>query len=335
MDQLDVATQSFLEAASITDEILPLLTREDLRDLLPGPDNFRKRKYIWEAVHSEQDNPPSEEAVKPAGDQNMPKTCLAQDITPEKIMKLCSPEYVLYTDPELEHVRKHYFELQCSGREHECSMSKELRCRLVRNTITSMISILRGHDLKDRRDAGEYPSREEISAMARRLIEYYPMLQQANATTKPWEPILRQMLKRLQNVKSTQTLKLATPMNNKAVVKKRRLQFQPSDKETEPDTVPVESEEMTDAPATTFTDLDSDSTDCHQSRKMMARHYKTLQELFKQQKPNKEDISHLLDLEYESRRAFVECCSDKDEERAKKVLEAYPCFSDYQHINFF
>ena len=69
-----------------------------------------------------------------------------------------------------------------------------------------------------------------------------------------------------------------------------------------------------------------------QSRKMQARHYKALQELFKKPKPNKEDIAHLLDLEFESRRSFIECCSDKAE-RAKAVLEAYPCFSECQHVS--
>ena len=42
-----------------------------------------------------------------------------------------------------------------------------------------------------------------------------------------------------------------------------------------------------------------DSVHDPQSRKMQARHYKALQELFKKTKPNKEDIAHLLDLEFE------------------------------------
>lgn len=29
------------------------LTRDDLRDLFPGPENFHKRKAIWLALHSE------------------------------------------------------------------------------------------------------------------------------------------------------------------------------------------------------------------------------------------------------------------------------------------
>lgn len=119
---------------------------------------------------------------EPVTDNNIPKT---QEVTPEKVIKICSPEYVVYTDAELEHVRKYYFELHRNGQAHECVMSKELRCRLVRNTITSMISIVRGYDMKERRDWGEYPSREELTAMAMRVIQYYPMLQDANGT-KPW-----------------------------------------------------------------------------------------------------------------------------------------------------
>lgn len=44
---------SHITAANITDELLPSLTREDLRDLLPGPENFLRRKSIWEAEHPE------------------------------------------------------------------------------------------------------------------------------------------------------------------------------------------------------------------------------------------------------------------------------------------
>ena len=57
----------------------------------------------------------SEEAVKPATDQNIPKTCLTQEVTSEKIMKICSPEYVLTTDAELQY----YFRLHHNGRAAE------------------------------------------------------------------------------------------------------------------------------------------------------------------------------------------------------------------------
>ncbi|RXM32760.1 hypothetical protein EOD39_15730 [Acipenser ruthenus] len=92
--------------------------------------------------------------------------------TPKKVLQLPSPEYVIYTDTELEQVRKHYFEMKHIGR--KCILSKELRCRLMRNTMTNMVSILRATvEAEDVR----YPSKEEITAMAKRLVEYYPMLQ--------------------------------------------------------------------------------------------------------------------------------------------------------------
>lgn len=95
--------------------------------------------------------------------------------SPKMTVQLPSPpEYVIYTDTELEQVRKHYFEMARNGQEQDCVMSKELRCRLVRNTVTSMISILRASSQKE--DI-KYPSKQEVIAMAKRLVEYYPMLQ--------------------------------------------------------------------------------------------------------------------------------------------------------------
>lgn len=101
--------------------------------------------------------------------------------TSKKTLQLPSPEYVIYTDSELELARKQYFEMARTGREGEATMSKELRCRLVRNTVTSMISILRasqqGEDFR-------YPSKHEVTAMAKKLVEYYPMLWDKDLPTK-------------------------------------------------------------------------------------------------------------------------------------------------------
>lgn len=83
-------------------------------------------------------------------------------------------EYVLHTDTELEQVRQQYFELSKKGEERNCQMSKELRCRLIRNTMTSMIAILRA---KGDGESHRYPSKPEITAMAKRIVLYYPMLQ--------------------------------------------------------------------------------------------------------------------------------------------------------------
>lgn len=102
--------------------------------------------------------------------------------SPKKTLQLPSPpEYVVYTDSELEQVRKHYFEVARTGREGECVMSKELRCRLMRNTVTSMISILRA---SEQGEEVRYPSKYEVTAMARRLVDYYPMLQDKDKTMK-------------------------------------------------------------------------------------------------------------------------------------------------------
>lgn len=92
----------------------------------------------------------------------------------EKVVKLFYPEYVLHTDTELEQVRQQYFELSKKGEERSCKMSKELRCRLIRNTMTSMIAILRA---KGDGESHRYPSKPEITAMAKRIVQYYPMLQ--------------------------------------------------------------------------------------------------------------------------------------------------------------
>ena len=102
--------------------------------------------------------------------------------SPKKTLQLPSPpEYVVYTDSELEQACKHYFKMARTGRERDCVMSKELRCRLVRNTVTSMISILRA---SEQGEEVRYPSKHEVTSMARRLVEYYPMLQDKDKTMK-------------------------------------------------------------------------------------------------------------------------------------------------------
>ena len=64
-------------------------------------------------------------------------------------------------------------------------MSKQLRCRLVRNTITTVVSILRATVETD--EDHRYPSEEEMMVMAKRLVEKYPMLQdQPSVITHRW-----------------------------------------------------------------------------------------------------------------------------------------------------
>lgn len=90
---------------------------------------------------------------------------------------MSNPEYIVYTDSELEQARSSYFEQKRLGTT-QTELSKELFCRLIRNTMTNMISSARA--LQDPR----YPSRHEVDAMARRLVEYYPMLKDKSSGNK-------------------------------------------------------------------------------------------------------------------------------------------------------
>ncbi|CAL8383567.1 unnamed protein product [Arctogadus glacialis] len=62
--------------------------------------------------------------------------------SPAKTIQLQGFQYVIYIDSELEHVRKHYFEMKIIGRGGQCELSKELTCRLVRHTVTNMVSVI-------------------------------------------------------------------------------------------------------------------------------------------------------------------------------------------------
>lgn len=173
--------------------------------------------------------------------------------SPDKTVKVHSPEYVLYTDTELEHVRKQYSDLERIGKERDCKMSKDLRCRLIRNTMTSMISILRA---TGDGESHMHPSKPEITAMAKRIVQYYPMLKDQDMDkNNAWVgvfntahlesidymlailsvtevcfvssqvPIYAQLYKRLQNVRSP--VRGKSPMRGKSSVKKLRLESSP------------------------------------------------------------------------------------------------------------
>nr|XP_024654401.1 uncharacterized protein LOC112430387 [Maylandia zebra]XP_024657852.1 uncharacterized protein LOC112429961 [Maylandia zebra] len=51
----------------------------------------------------------------------------------------------------------------------------------------------------------------------------------------------------------------------------------------------------------------------------------------KKAKPNQEDVSQLLDLEFEARRSFIDSDTMKEENRACLILDAYPCFKELHH----
>ncbi|CAL8270814.1 unnamed protein product [Gadus morhua 'NCC'] len=74
------------------------------------------------------------------------------------------------------------------------------------------------------------------------------------------------------------------------------------------------------------------SGDVLDSQKTQARHYKTLQEICRSKKPNKASVTHLLNLEFESRRLFITSDTLKEQDRPSKILEAYSCFKDLDHV---
>lgn len=52
-----------------------------------------------------------------------------------KFVVVSSPEYIVYTDSELEQVRRSFFEQKQLGTDNIVDLSKELFCRLIRNTV--------------------------------------------------------------------------------------------------------------------------------------------------------------------------------------------------------
>ncbi|CAM4568579.1 unnamed protein product [Leuciscus chuanchicus] len=112
--------------------------------------------------------------------------------------------------------------MACTGREQECVTSKELRCWLVRNTVTSMLSILRA---SQQGEEVRYPPKHEVTAKAKRIVEYYPMLQDKDKTMKHLS-IYNTLHKRLQNVKSPQKRQGPTPERGQP---KKRIDFSSSD----------------------------------------------------------------------------------------------------------
>ena len=74
--------------------------------------------------------------------------------------------------------------------------------------------------------------------------------------------------------------------------------------------------------------------DTSDSLQYQARHYKTLQDMYKTKaRPNKKDVAQLLDLEFQSRRAFIDSDVTKEQDRPVKILEAYPCFGELDHVS--
>ncbi|XP_026114434.1 uncharacterized protein LOC113092877 isoform X2 [Carassius auratus] len=365
MEQLDSVTRSTLQDANISAAVLPTLSRDDIRDLFPGPENFLRRKTIWETFHRDKEG---QEAGCLNQNKEQEDTGLTPTQTPSEIpvttrhsifepsghpprtLKLPNPEYVVYTDSELEHVRKEYFDLQRVGQERDCNLSKELRCRLVRNTVTNMVSIMRASSTDFM-----YPSKNDMLAMAKRLVEYYPMLRDDSVNCKHiWDSIFKQLMKRLQNIRTPKKKQGPTPQRKK----KRRLDFDydgdsssctlDSAESSSASAVMLETRESSTPPSVStkplagtadqdlpFSQTDNRRDEDHSdtdSQQSQARHYHTLQEIYKRSKPNKEAVAQLLDLEFDARRAFINSDCFKDQDRPSKILQAYPCFRELQHV---
>ncbi|XP_056094644.1 uncharacterized protein LOC130073199 [Rhinichthys klamathensis goyatoka] len=53
--------------------------------------------------------------------------------------------------------------------------------------------------------------------------------------------------------------------------------------------------------------------------------------MYKAKKPNKAAVTHLLDLEFQSRRNFIDSNALKEQDRPTQILQAYPCFKELDH----
>ncbi|XP_077953517.1 uncharacterized protein LOC120812184 [Gasterosteus aculeatus] len=146
------------------------------------------------------------------------------------------------------------------------------------------------------------------------------MLQDKDKTMKHMS-IYNNLHKRLQNVKSPQNRHGPTPERGQP--KKRSLiDFSSSDRE--------ENYADSSGASTIIWHQTSGSSSDDGNRSpekdsliIQARHYKTLQEMFKKTKRNKDAVHQILDLEFEARRAFIDSDAMKEENRPTKILDAY------------
>lgn len=49
-DVILMSVTHIFKAANIDEDVLKTLSREDLKDLFPGPENFLKRKKLWDMI---------------------------------------------------------------------------------------------------------------------------------------------------------------------------------------------------------------------------------------------------------------------------------------------
>ncbi|KAL2095845.1 hypothetical protein ACEWY4_007993 [Coilia grayii] len=306
-----------------------------------------RRKKLWDGIQTknavnEAADQPSAIAVLSSPPQTSTPKSLPQTSTPKslglKTVKMPDPpEYVVYTDSELDMVRSQYFELLRNGKGSQSKMSKELFCRLIRNTVTSMVAILRASGSGQEQ---MYPSKSELRAVAEKIVDYYPMLRDssdmpyvsASSLQKYYSglTVYSKMYKRVQNIKSPR--KRQGRMPQRGVPKRSLFQSSPDD-ESDASTASTNVSVASTVIHPDSDDGNSDFSPDQDSRKTQARHYKTLQMMYSKtnSKPNKSDVAQILNLEFEARRAFIDSDVTKEEDRAAKIMDAYPCFKDPQH----
>ncbi|XP_054586439.1 uncharacterized protein [Nothobranchius furzeri] len=163
--------------------------------------------------------------------------------------------------------------------------------------------------------------------MAKKIVEYYPMLQDKDLPSK-YMGIYSYLHKRILNAKSPQKRQGPTPERGR-LKKRRRIEFSPPDQEEDNDAESCGGSTVLALPRSSS---DSDNSSDKDSRVTQARHYKTLQAMYKKPKPNQDAVRQILDLEFQSRRAFIDSDVLKEEERAGKILKAYPCFKELYNV---
>ncbi|KAL1005610.1 hypothetical protein UPYG_G00061320 [Umbra pygmaea] len=180
-------------------------------------------------------------------------------------------------------------------------------------------------------DDFQYPCSRELTVMAKRLIEYYPMLRDRSATSgAEWEAVKKQLVKRTQNVATPKKKQGATPSRKRS----RGLSFQSSQEMSTDESTISNVISMDGSPeATCSTPEVEQLDDTTESLQNQARHYKTLQEMYKTKaRPIQQDVSQLLDLEFQARRTFIDSDATKEQDRPNKILQAYPCFRELDHV---
>ncbi|KAG9334817.1 hypothetical protein JZ751_006447, partial [Albula glossodonta] len=147
------------------------------------------------------------------------------------------------------------------------------------------------------------------------------------------ENVAKKLMKRLSNIKSP--VKAKGPPSKKPCqdveIDANGTATSDYDGDSSTSTVILEKSPVRASTPVQHRDNSDGACDMFDSQKTQARHYRTLQEMYKTKKPNKAAVTHLLDLEFESRRHFIASDAVKEQDRPTKILEAYPCFKEVDH----